>query len=83
MEGFLKTILIVLLVYFALRFFTRLLMPYFLRYIAKKAGQKMEGVFKGFQEQANKANAPQQASEPVTKKSSNVVGEYVDYEDIE
>lgn len=83
MEGFLKTILIILLVYFALRFFTRLLMPYFLQYVAKKAGQKMEGMFKGFQEQANPGNTTKQASEPVKKKSSNVVGEYIDYEEIE
>ena len=43
----------------------------------------MEGVFKGFQEQAKQENTTQQASEPVTKKSSKVVGEYIDYEEIE
>lgn len=83
MEGFVKTILVVLLVYFALRFFTRLLMPYFMRYIAKKAGQKMEGMFKGFQEQAGQGKAAEPTKEPVTKKSSKVVGEYIDFEEIE
>ncbi|MEQ3655939.1 MAG: DUF4834 domain-containing protein [Dokdonia sp.] len=83
MSGFLTTILIILLVYFALRFFGRLLLPFLMRYIAKKATQKMEGAFKGFQQQASSSNTARTESEPVSKKSSKVVGEYIDFEEID
>jgi len=83
MESFLKTILIILLVYFSLKFLGKLLLPYLMRYIAKKAGQKMENAFKGFEgfQQSGKPDEPKKESVP--KKSSEVVGEYIDYEEIE
>ena len=80
LDGFFKTILIIVLVYVALRFLIRLLLPYFMRYVAKKAGQKMETAFKGFN------NAQQQRRsdpEPVQEKPRNVVGEYIDFEEID
>jgi len=84
MDAFLRTILIVLLVYFVLRFSLKLLWPYIVRYITKKAGQKMESAFKNFEsfqqpQQPNESTA----QEPVTKKSSKVVGEYIDFEEID
>ena len=81
--NFLKTFAIILMVYFGLRFLGKLLWPYLVKYITKKAGQKMENAFKGFQQQAQQS---QQATGPikdVPKKASKVVGEYVDYEEIE
>ena len=80
LNGFLKTLVIILLVYFAIRFSAKLLWPYLLRYITKKAGQKMESAFKGFQQQTQQAGAPAQE---VPKKSNEVVGEYIDYEEID
>ena len=80
LDGFFKTVLIIVLVYVALRFLAKLLLPYLMRYIAMKAGQKMETAFKGFggfQEQ----NTPE--PQPVEKKSKNVVGEYIDFEEID
>lgn len=82
-NGFLKTLVIILLVYFALRFSIRLLAPLFISYIAKKAGQKIESVFKGFQEQAQNAHNSQNKTQQVPKKKKEVVGEYIDYEEIE
>ncbi len=80
LDGFFKTILIIVLVYVTLRFLARLLLPYLMRYIAKKAGQKMETAFKGFQ-----GYQQQNASEPssVEKKSKEPVGEYIDFEEID
>ncbi len=80
LDGFIKTILIVALVYLTLRFLVRLLLPYLMQYIAKKAGQKMENAFKGFH-----GSQQQQSSEPqpVEKKSKKVVGEYIDFEEID
>lgn len=81
--SFLKTLAIILMVYFGLRFLGKLLWPYLVKYITKKAGQKMENAFKGFQQQAQQAQRPTAQTKDVPKKSSKVVGEYVDYEEID
>ncbi|MAP54484.1 MAG: DUF4834 domain-containing protein [Altibacter sp.] len=84
---FIKTILIILLVYFGLKFLIRLLTPYIMRYIAKKAGQQFEKAFGN-----NPFDAPKQKKEgsitidkmPSSRnKSKSPVGEYVDYEEID
>ncbi|WP_299217641.1 DUF4834 domain-containing protein [uncultured Dokdonia sp.] len=80
LNGFFKTILIIVLVYVALRFLIRLLLPYIMRYVAKKAGEKMGHAFKGFSD-AQKPNRPE--PQPVEKKSKEVVGEYIDFEEID
>ena len=81
--SFLKTLAIILMVYFGLRFLGKLLWPYLVKYITKKAGQKMENAFKGFQHQAQQAQRPTAQTKDVPKKASKVVGEYVDYEEID
>ena len=75
---FLKTLAIILLVYFALRFLIKLLTPYLLRFITKKAEKKMQEMFKGF---PGATTQTKQESE-VTKKSPKVVGEYIDFEEV-
>lgn len=81
--SFLKTLAIILMVYFGLRFLGKLLWPYLVKYITKKAGQKMENAFKGFQQQAQQSQKATAPTKDVPKKASKVVGEYVDYEEIE
>lgn len=81
--NFLKTFAIILMVYFGLRFLGKLLWPYLVKYITKKAGQKMENAFKGFQQQAQQSQQATAPTKDVPKKASKVVGEYVDYEEIE
>ncbi|TVZ51282.1 hypothetical protein OD90_0419 [Dokdonia sp. Hel_I_53] len=78
--SFLKTLAIILLIYFVLRFLGRLAWPYIVRYLTKKAGEKMQSAFKGFQQQTTKTQMP---PKDVPKKSSEVVGEYIDYEEID
>ena len=87
MMTFLKTILIVLLVYFGLKFLLKWAYPYMMRYVAKKAGKQFE---KMFQQAANPNGPPSEAGKttidrnPVgQKKSKTTVGEYVDYEEVE
>ena len=84
---FLQTILIILLVFFALRILFRLAAPYIMRYIAKKAGERFQNMAAGFQE---RQNAPQREGETVIDKkprqqtqSNKNVGEYIDYEEID
>ena len=45
METFVKTIFIVLLGYYSLKFLFKLAMPYLMRYITKKASQKFGDAF--------------------------------------
>ena len=84
---FLKTILILLLVYFGLKFLFQLAKPYLLRYLTKKVNQRFENAFgqNPFQTQttqaeyANPTNTKTQ-SNPISKKK---VGEYVDFEELD
>ena len=87
MITFLKTILIVLLVYFGLKFLFRLATPYLLRYFTKKAGQQFENFF------GNQPNmgGPQEKEGNITidkmptqnPRSQKKVGEYVEYEEVD
>lgn len=87
MLTFLKTLLIIILVYYAVKFLFRLLLPFFLRYIAKKATQKMENSFYGSQNnQSEQTKEGKITIDHLTKnknKTKNPVGEYVDYEEID
>ena len=89
--GLLRTILIILLVYFGFKILARLFAPFLLRFVAKKAEQKFGEKFEDFQ---NKNQQKQQKNHkegetvidkmPNQNKPSNSdVGEYVDYEEIE
>ena len=87
MMTFLKTILIVLLVYFGLKFLFRLATPYLMRYISKKAGQQFEQFF-GNNPDMN-TQREQEGSITIDKnpspnsRSSKKVGEYVDFEEVD
>lgn len=90
---FLKTVLIILLVFFALRFSWKLAKPYLFKYIAKKMGQRFEKTFganpfgdnpfqqKTKAEKEGKITIEKDA--PNTRTSSKTVGEYVDFEEVD
>lgn len=80
MISFLKTLCIILLVYFAVRFLVKLAAPYFVRFVQKKAQQKMEQMFTGFQDAYHQEK---EEKKTVNKKSSKVVGEYIDFEEVD
>ncbi|WP_394906381.1 DUF4834 domain-containing protein [uncultured Mesonia sp.] len=77
--GLLKTVLIILLVYFGLKIIFKWLKPFLLKYILNKVNQKMQDQFK---QQAD-FNRPQQAKKENLEKSEKKVGEYIDYEEID
>ncbi|MCW8980915.1 MULTISPECIES: DUF4834 family protein [Altibacter] len=87
MITFLKTVLIILLVYFGLKFLIRLLTPYIMRYIAKKAGQRFEQAFGNnpfdAQEKKKDGSITIDKMPSSRNKSKSTVGEYVDYEEID
>ncbi len=84
LQGVLKVILIILLIYYGLKVLTRLFGPLLLRYVTKKAGEK-------FQQQFNQYQQPQGSDEgdvtiekkPTGNSSNKDVGEYIDYEEID
>lgn len=86
--AFLKTLLIILLVYFALRFLLRLAAPYIMRYLAKKVGQRFERSF-GYapgsptQPREKEGSVSIDSTPPPRSKGNSDVGEYVDYEEID
>lgn len=92
MMTFLKTILIILLVYYGLKFLLRLAKPYILRYISKKAGQQFEQFFgSAGQSTPNHPNASAAREGKITidkmpsgnARTSKKVGEYVEFEEVE
>lgn len=87
MMTFLKTILIVLLIYFGLKLLIRFATPYLMRYISKKAGQQFE---RFFGEDLNpSARREAEGNISIDKMPSrnprqkNKVGEYIEYEEVE
>jgi len=87
MISFLKAILVILLVYLGLKYLLRLLSPYIMRFIAKKAAQRFENTFgqNPFQ-QTQKQNRDEVTIDKSSKKShkkGKIVGEYIDFEELE
>ena len=87
MMTFLKTILIVLLVYYGLKFIIKLATPYIMRYITKKAGQNFEKTFGTnpySSEETQKEGSVTIDKMPSSQKKSKVdLGDYIDYEEVE
>lgn len=86
--GFLRTILIIVLVYYALKILGRLFAPQLFRYAAKKTEKHFREQFGGFPGN-DPANLKQDGDVIIKEKSSKKsaskekVGEYIDFEEIE
>ena len=86
LTGFLEMLLIILLVYYGVKFLSRLFGPYMVRYLSKK----MQEQFGGAYQQQNKSKTKYKEGETVIDKmpkqessSNKNVGEYIDYEEID
>ncbi|MFC6859661.1 DUF4834 family protein [Zunongwangia atlantica] len=92
-SGVIKTILIVLLVYFGFKILLRYFGPMLLKYAMKKMGRKFEQQFNqqfnAAQQGAQNKNTTKEANVSINKKprnrrkSNKEVGEYIDYEEID
>ncbi|UAB82990.1 DUF4834 family protein [Zunongwangia sp. SCSIO 43204] len=92
-SGVIKTILIVLLVYFGFKILLKYFGPILLKYAMKKMGRKFEQQFSqqfnGAQQKAQNKNTSQEGNVSIKKKprnhrkSNKEVGEYIDYEEID
>jgi len=84
LQGVLKVLLIILFIYYALKFITRIFGPVLLKYLTKKAGEKIQRQFSGFQQDQNGSDDDVILNKKSNKKTSNKhVGEYIDFEEID
>ncbi|APY07205.1 DUF4834 domain-containing protein [Winogradskyella sp. J14-2] len=90
--GLLRTILIILLVWYGLKIISRIFAPVLVKFVAKKAEERFGQQFGGFQNKSQYHNAEQKHKEGETvidkmpnrqKTSNDKVGEYIDYEEID
>ncbi|MCB0447871.1 MAG: DUF4834 family protein [Gelidibacter sp.] len=85
--GFLRTILIILLVWYGVKILMRLFAPYLVRYMSKKMSERFGGQFQ--QPYEDVKNRPKEGETVIdkmpkqTKSPDKKVGEYIDYEEIE
>lgn len=83
--GFLRTLLVLLLIYYAFKFLTRLFAPYLMKKAVEKMQQKTAQQY-GNQKQENTVKEGETVIDKkprTTKESNNNVGEYVDFEEVE
>lgn len=86
LTGFLRTILIILLVYYAVKILTRMFAPYLVRYMSKKMQQRYGGQFQQYQEPRQQYKEGETIIDKMPEKDSSSnkkVGEYIDYEEID
>ena len=83
-SGILRTILIILVVYYGLKIVMRLFAPYMVNYMSKKMQERFTG-----QNQPQNKNRPIEGETVIDKMpnqqktSDKKVGEYIDYEEID
>ena len=77
--GFVRTLLIIILCYYAFKFLMRIFAPILMQKAVSKMQQKMQEQYRQQQEQQQDKTSQSQQSMPKEKKK---VGEYIDYEEI-
>jgi uncharacterized protein involved in cysteine biosynthesis len=84
--GLLRTIAIIIVVYYAFKFIGKYIMPLFLRRVVTNVEKKMREQQQQYEnENENVGNVGETviAKKPqTTKQSNNTVGDYVDYEEV-
>lgn len=86
LTGFVRTILIILLIWYGVKILTRLFAPYLIRYVAKKAEQKFGRQFNTQQRPQPKQKEGEISIDKMPNQNTSGnknVGEYVDYEEID
>ncbi|MFT5215230.1 MAG: putative aspartyl protease [Glaciecola sp.] len=86
LTGFVRTILIILSIWYGLKILTRLFAPYIMRFVAKKAEQKFGQQFNPQQKPQPKQKEGEISIDKMPNKNTSGnknVGEYVDYEEID
>lgn len=87
--GIVRTVLIILLVYYGFKFLTRLIAPIILKKMFNKMGSNFQSSFNNFSKQAH--NQKKEGDIIIEKskkkdkktKSKKDVGDYIDYEEVD
>lgn len=85
MIGLLKTIAIFIIIYYALKFFSRYIAPFFIKKMVDNVEKKFKEQQQNY-EDTPKGNVGETVIDkkvPAKKESNNNVGDYVDYEDVD
>ncbi len=83
--GFLRTILIIILIYYGLKFVGKLLFPIFFQKMVKNVEKKVREQ-QGYQDSQNNVKEGETTIDrkpTQNKESNNNVGEYIDYEEVD
>ena len=81
--GLLKTIAIIIIVYYAFKFIGKYIMPLFLKKMVENVEKKMKDQQQNqYKKEDGKVGETVIAKKPQTKQSNKEVGDYVDYEDV-
>ena len=86
LPGLLEMLLIILLVYYGIKFLSRLFGPYMLRYLSKKMQQQFGGTYQQQRQSEPKHKEGETVIDKIPKQeksSDKNVGEYIDYEEID
>ncbi len=78
--SFFRTLAIIILCFYLFKFAMRLLAPYLMQQVAKKAEEHIK---KQFEQQQNQYKQTNEKNQEVPKKEKKVVGDYIDYEEVE
>lgn len=86
--GLIRTILIIMSIYFGIKILARLFTPFLMKFVAKKAEQRFGDQFGQFQRNRSQQKQKKEGEisidkMPKTKTSNKNVGDYVDYEEID
>ncbi|WP_121666601.1 DUF4834 family protein [Mesonia aquimarina] len=85
--GFIKTVFIILLVYFGIKIIFRWYGPQIMKFILRKVGQRVSKNFQQQQDFYNKQSANRQEHKgeniETERRENKKVGEYIDYEEID
>lgn len=81
--GIVKTILIILLVYYGLKFLLRLFAPVIVQKVVNKAGRSFYEQQQQYAQSQNQSNNRNTEQAPKVSREKKKVGEYIDYEEIE
>ena len=78
--GFIRTLAYIILFYYLFKFAMRLLAPYLVQKVAKKAEEHIK---KQFEQQQQQYQSTTQSQQETPKKEKKIVGDYIDYEEVE
>lgn len=79
----LKTILIILLVYFGIKILIRWFGPLILKYFMRKVGKQFQQQFNQQEPERKEPKVSVDKSSVKNRRSNKKVGEYIDYEEID